>query len=74
MKQILTEVKYAIEVANRLRRNVELHNPGRNIEDPPALPFLAADCGELVTLFNNLRIDIVKNHERNQIDGLNINS
>ena len=70
MKEILTEVKYAIEVANRLRRNVEMHNPGRGIEDPPALPFLVADCGELVTIFNNLRIDIVKKHERNQINAL----
>lgn len=66
MKKILTEVKYAIEVANRLRRNVELHNPGRGIEDPPALPFLVADCGELVTIFNSLRIDIVRAYEKKQ--------
>lgn len=70
MKKILTEVEYAIEVANRLRRNVEMHNPGREVKDLPALPFLIADCGELVTIFNNLRIDIVKKHERNQINEL----
>jgi len=70
MKEILTEVKYAIKIANRLRRNVELHDPIQEVEDPPTLPFLAADCGKLATLFNNLRIDIARKHERRQIDGL----
>lgn len=73
MKKLYIAAKSLAKDAKNLEEKLFKLNSG--LEDKKEdLPFLASDAKWLAYHYNALRADIIKIHERNQIDGINPNS
>ena len=73
MKALYIAAKSLSKDAKNLEGKLFKLNPGIEVKKED-LPFLASDAKWLAYHYNTLRIEILKRHERNQIDGLNPNS
>lgn len=68
INELITTAEHSVEQIRSLYRALCQHDPRRKIRDPPSLATLAADAGQIAYRIANLRVDIIRTHERRQKD------
>ena len=65
IEKFYLEAQVLRQDADAVVKALSRHNPGIKC-DPPSLVTIGADLGDLVRHYNNLRIDIMQFHEKEQ--------